>query len=150
MRVFGLLMRGLRTLLGLPNPTPQGPAVAGATRASASALVAAAPAERFAETVPAVAGYARRIERIDHMLAARLQSVARLNAPAGRKPFANPARTINAIAVPQARVGAKRTRAVHSGPRVLRPATTRPIAQVIQFPVRQQVEAAAGDLALAA
>ena len=140
-------MQRLRTLLGLAKPTLEPAALAAVTHEPVIQPVAA---ERFAGTVPAVAGYSYRIEKIDHMLAARLQSVARLNAPAGRKPYAKSARVPGAVPVPQARIGAKKTRAAQSGLRVLRPAAPRPAAQVIQFPVRQHVEVSAGERAMAA
>ena len=100
----------------------------------------------IAEVVPAVAGYARRIAKIDFMLAARLASVARLNTADGRKPYAARRPRSDAPAIPQARIGAKTQRAASHGLRVLRPALPRSSAQIIPFPVQP---AASSDVAKA-
>lgn len=157
MNVLGKLMQRLRTWLGVAETNPPAPANPPASVPAfvtaiqdALAPVGGAPAvaERFAGTVPAVAGFSHRIEKVDHMLAARLHSVARLNKRADRIVSARSSAPKH-VAVPTARIGAKPTRAAQGGHRVLKP-VARPTAQIIQFPVRQQIEVAAGELPIAA
>ena len=161
MNVLGNLIQRLRTWLGVAEPAR--PATAALPAAAVPAFVAVLqdafapteattaviPGERFAETIPAVAGFSHRIEKVDHMLAARLHSVARLNKRADRVASPKSSSALKTVAVPKARIGAKTTRAAQGGHRVLK-AAVRPTAQIIQFPLRQQVEISAGDLPVAA
>ncbi len=92
--------------------------------------------------VPAVAGFAMRAPVDRFLLAARLASVARLNPPAGRKPWRAARPVADHAPIPAARLGAKRTRLDgNRGPRVLRPAVAAKAASnVIQFPAKAIVD----------
>lgn len=110
----------------------------------------APPAPTQMTAGPAVAGFVKRIHVDRFRLAARLTSVARLNTPAGRKPWTAQRRHADLPPVPAARLGARKTRLdANKGPRVLLAARPMPQASnVIPFPGHQM--AAAAPLARAA
>lgn len=74
------------------------------------------------------------------MLAARLASVAKLNAPAGR--IKRPHAANSSAAVPTSRIGAAKQRRSSVSRRMARPATSRS-AEVIPFPAARHASTAA-------
>ena len=107
----------------------------------------------MAITVPAVAGFVWRLAVDRFLLARRLASIARLNTPAGRKPYGALKRSAGLPPIPAARLGAKKTRLnANQGPRVLKqaPAMQQRSATIIPFPARNATGRHAGRLARAA
>lgn len=87
--------------------------------------------------VPAVAGFVMRIAVDRFLLSRRLASVARLNTPVGRKPWAARKRATDLPPVPVARLGAKKVRLnANRGRRLTTPIVVRPVhtANVVPFP----------------
>ncbi len=104
-------------------------------------------------TVPAVAGFVWRLAVDRFLLARRLASIARLNTPAGRKPYGAVKRSAGLPPIPAARLTAKKTRLnANQGPRVLKqaPAMPRRSATIISFPARHATARHAPRLARAA
>ncbi len=99
-----------------------------------------------ASAAPAVAGYVYRLELAcveikqakrpnTFMLHARLASVAKLNVPVGKRPFAARFADRNSPPIPSERIGAKSRRHAPTGNRVLKAkAPPRASATIIPFP----------------
>ena len=147
--LFNRLSGFLGRVLGIAGNPSGGTHAVGMT--SRHAINATGDAQIIRPMVPAVAGYEKRLDPINLMLPARLASVAKLNTRAGRKPIGSNAVQHGAPQIPVVRVGAKKQRATATGPRVLRPSAPRLSAQIIAFPVGDDLAAAKAALqALAA
>ena len=108
-------------------------------RGKSAAQVDVAVPSGAAAVATAVAGYVKRLEPQSFFLAARLASVARLNVPAGRKPYSTRLPDCATAPVPSARIGAKRQRIADAGRCLRRPVqASRPTAKIIAFPARRQ------------
>ena len=138
--LFNRLSGFLGRVLGIAGNPSGGTHAVGMT--SRHAINATGDAQIIRPMVPAVAGYEKRLDPINLMLPSRLASVAKLNTRAGRTPRLSKPVRHDAPLIPVARVGAKKQRAMATGIRVLRPSAPRPSAQIIAFPVGNDMAAA--------